>query len=1521
MSKKQQFATAGARNGAQGAMAFRRSPAGNHVEPRRRDKWERQADEAAHRILRGERSAARMLTPAAAASLTVPLSQGVPLPSMLRIEMEESFGADLSDIRIHRDQHAAAAARLQHAAAFTSGSNLFFGDGLWSPWSGRGRELIAHEIAHALQQTGRQDSRGCLRATNVVGAGQVQCKEEEFVALAEKYDLFELHAAELPSIAPGRRTDNSQPVVARREGTIFRSPEEKPSDKSSVVPKQAADAGKTSVPQAKKENEFLPAVDEGGSKKSAAAEAPVGKEIPGARATPEKEPASPEEDAKYQAVVEELEIKTKGERTPPKKPVEKQKETILAANSASGEIIEKQNDYRNYFAHLDQLEQVQPADDLTVEKFMDEFGKNISVLAKKLPEKKENYGSAQTTVELAAGKVKATQEVAQQVKTHSEPLQKEAGRDPFGDNKEQEPSPYELKVDPSGATPTIKNAKAAAPKPKTDDAISLDDQSRALDDVLSNHNVGGQAINIDEGSLAFPISGEKVFEEAGEAKRKAQDEIVKAKPKYREEERQIISASEDDIHSLVNVRGLQGHHGLRSENFKAVLGTQEQYKSNIKKDKASVLPEFHEIYQRTKDSVDRELLLQKPTIEETFDNILSEAEKQFEERVRDWLDYIYTPGHWGLDYSDWKGEHEDEINQELKKQEPSEDRWPREIASGYLKALKKVQDRSADKVFADEKKLFIDSVFQQVERQIANRVVAALSAAKKRVAEGEQDLAAAYGGLDAKEKLDAANVYEAVKGQFGQLRESVQDRQRDILNDMARTYNQSVGKLQGKFDEIKKDVLTSWLDKAWNKLKAVVNAIIDFATRIAELLGRLIYLLGDIISSPRHFFNNLVTGIGRGFSTFVDGIGEFLATAFFDWLRGSSGLSIQMPKDWGPAGIFSLFTQLLSLGAETVWQRMEVVYDKTTANAFRRGEVVMDKGLEIFGIIKDEGLGGLWDHIKESLGNILEETLGMIKENVLYAAIKRVILEIGKMLFPGGGFIAIAEKVIRLLQFIADARDKILDLIESFVDSVEMAVNDDVSGIAKHITGALTKFITVALDFLVVVFGLGSLKEKVERFIERMRKPIIAGIDWLLNKFKPIVMNGKRFLKKGKEEVIGVGKRVAGAATGWVRRLLGVERRFRGEDGSNHRLYFAQQASTAVLMINPDPAEGFENWVAHIKPDTRSEAGKRRAQKKAQEIDRVQAQPITGNTDAEKQASEEQKVKTVRLLIDELSAITGPLFKGERPDCAIQGAGLELGGLRKSKYGTSMEATFLTNIKMPAGSVPAPPHLQSFEVINQRRNQGGAYYVKGHLLNNNLGGTGKVWKNLTPLTREANSKHEHIAEARVKNAVAAGNIVYYAVHAEYGRSAPIGPNRTIQSIMNEEVDVPKKLVCEAELVTPANISSSGREKRTPLVPPGTEIENNISQRPADYDLTGIRRETVYLNSGKVDAIASIEGVDRRLAQKIVDAHDDKGSQFVSIKALAEYKFSTGEIFTELQKNTILSFSDLGYVLLYERITE
>ena len=69
-----------------------------------------------------------------------------------RTFMEGQFGADLSDVRIHADSSAAALAAAMSARAFTVGSHIFFATGAFGPESDAGRWLLAHELAHVIQQ-------------------------------------------------------------------------------------------------------------------------------------------------------------------------------------------------------------------------------------------------------------------------------------------------------------------------------------------------------------------------------------------------------------------------------------------------------------------------------------------------------------------------------------------------------------------------------------------------------------------------------------------------------------------------------------------------------------------------------------------------------------------------------------------------------------------------------------------------------------------------------------------------------------------------------------------------------------------------------------------------------------------------------------------------------------------------------------------------------------------------------------------------------------------------------------------------------------------------------------------------------------------------------------------------------------------------------------------------------------------------------------------------------------------------
>jgi hypothetical protein len=65
-----------------------------------------------------------------------------------------STHGDLSDVRVHTGDNAAALARAVSARAFTVGNDIFFGAGEYQPGTPGGNELIAHEAAHVVQQRG-----------------------------------------------------------------------------------------------------------------------------------------------------------------------------------------------------------------------------------------------------------------------------------------------------------------------------------------------------------------------------------------------------------------------------------------------------------------------------------------------------------------------------------------------------------------------------------------------------------------------------------------------------------------------------------------------------------------------------------------------------------------------------------------------------------------------------------------------------------------------------------------------------------------------------------------------------------------------------------------------------------------------------------------------------------------------------------------------------------------------------------------------------------------------------------------------------------------------------------------------------------------------------------------------------------------------------------------------------------------------------------------------------------------------
>jgi hypothetical protein len=85
-------------------------------------------------------------------SLNYSKGSGSSLPTATCEQMENSFGADFSKVRIHNNSSSIQLSKDLNAQAFTHGSDIYFNSGKYDTGSNGGKHLLAHELTHVVQQ-------------------------------------------------------------------------------------------------------------------------------------------------------------------------------------------------------------------------------------------------------------------------------------------------------------------------------------------------------------------------------------------------------------------------------------------------------------------------------------------------------------------------------------------------------------------------------------------------------------------------------------------------------------------------------------------------------------------------------------------------------------------------------------------------------------------------------------------------------------------------------------------------------------------------------------------------------------------------------------------------------------------------------------------------------------------------------------------------------------------------------------------------------------------------------------------------------------------------------------------------------------------------------------------------------------------------------------------------------------------------------------------------------------------------
>ena len=283
-----------------------------------------------------------------------------------------------------------------------------------------------------------------------------------------------------------------------------------------------------------------------------------------------------------------------------------------------------------------------------------------------------------------------------------------------------------------------------------------------------------------------------------------------------------------------------------------------------------------------------------------------------------------------------------------------------------------------------------------------------LNEAKAIINKGRNAVQCEYDCLDDANKEKAKETTDDFMSKFEDLDSKVNDKEGELSDALAKQYIDTTSKLKKEFEDIRAEAALHWWERAWRKIKEIATIIYELGKTLLNILIKAANVIGDIIRHPIRFFDNLISAISLGFRNFIKRLPKHLEEIIFKLIVGVVPPDITLPDQWDVKGIFSFVLQILGLSKENI--RNQAVK--------RFGEPIVQKleqGFELFVIFKNEGFSGLWEHVKEKIGNIkdaiIEEVKTFFEEAIIKAAVEFII----SALTPASGFIKVCKSIISIV--------------------------------------------------------------------------------------------------------------------------------------------------------------------------------------------------------------------------------------------------------------------------------------------------------------------------------------------------------------------------------------------------------------------------------------------------------------------------------------------------------------------------
>lgn len=619
-------------------------------------------------------------------------------------------------------------------------------------------------------------------------------------------------------------------------------------------------------------------------------------------------------------------------------------------------------------------------------------------------------------------------------------------------------------------------------------------------------------------------SNEPQMQQAAVAKQEADAHAAQAPGQIRQQEAQTLQQAQAGATADART-AVAAMAGSRRQAGGQVGGRQNAAKAKEEAERARISGEINKIFDKTKGEVEGIVNGLDAKVTAEFDKGEGEARREFTAKHQADMERYKDERYSGA--TGWA-------------------RWTADLFTGLPK--------EADQIF-DRAKALYEQKMATVISSVADLIGRELDGAKTKIDEGRQKIKE-YVATQPKNLQRFANeAASEMSGRFDQLESDVDAKQESLVDDLAQKYVEARNAVD---DEIKaeQEKNKGFVDKAKDMVGDAVQAIIKLKDLFMGLLARAAAAFTRILANPLSFISNFMGAVKQGFMNFAGNILEHLKKGLQGWLFGQlASAGIELPDKFDLQGIIKLIASMLGLTWGSIKARI-----MAKAPWIAQAIDFIESKVEVFVLLATQGVAGIWNWIKDKVGDLKEMVFGQIKTFVVEKIVKAGITWVLGMLNPAGALIKIVQALISVVQWIMERGAQLGEFIGTIIDAVMDVARGGGGGVPAKIEGSLAKAVPLVISFLAGLLGLGGISEKIKSILQAVQRPVGKAIDAVisgaLKAAKGLIAKGKGLWGKAKEK----GKALLGKAKA---KLLGGDD---SPEGKQQRLNKA--VATAVRIAS-----------------------------------------------------------------------------------------------------------------------------------------------------------------------------------------------------------------------------------------------------------------------------------------------------------------------------------------------------------------